>query len=69
MSRVQPAWPPEGSGLRVETRGGTARLTWRAATDADGMYGYQILRAAGDGPLVHHASVRAAISTEVMAKK
>jgi len=58
--RVPPEWPKDGPGLRAEARGGTVRLTWRAATDGDAMYGYQVLRAEGEGPLVHHASVRAA---------
>lgn len=58
--RIPPAWPAGGPGLRAEYKDGSVRLGWRAATDDEAVYGYQVLRAEGDGPLVHHASVRAA---------
>jgi hypothetical protein len=61
---VPPVWPESGAELRAEHKDGRVLLRWRAATDNEAMYGYQVFRAedlAGDGSglLVHHASVRA----------
>jgi 2,4-dienoyl-CoA reductase-like NADH-dependent reductase (Old Yellow Enzyme family) len=56
-----PEWPASGPELLALYENGRVVLRWRAATDSDGMYGYQVFR--GDrstgGALVHHASVRA----------
>lgn len=57
---VPPRWPSSGAELRAEPHAGRVLLRWRAASDDDGMYGYQIFRAEDDGLLLHHASVRAA---------
>ena len=57
---IAPRWSEAGPALSAEASEGRIVLRWHAATDDDGMYGYQILRAEGDGILVHHASVRAA---------
>src|SRR5206468_2128187 len=58
---IPPAWPEDGSALRAECSQGRVLLRWKAATDNEAMYGYQVFR--GDpstgGALVHHASVRA----------
>jgi hypothetical protein len=58
---VPPTFPPEGDGLRAEHKEGRVLLRWRAASDNEAVYGYQVFR--GDettgGALVHHASVRA----------
>ncbi len=56
---VPPAWPQGGPGLRAEYSQGRVLLRWIAATDNEGMYGYQVLRGEGEsGLLAHHASVR-----------
>ncbi|MBX3187587.1 MAG: NADH:flavin oxidoreductase [Labilithrix sp.] len=55
---VPPAWPESGSCLTAEHKEGRVLLRWKAATDNEAMYGYQVFRAEG-GLLVHHASVRA----------
>ncbi len=65
-----PKWPTGGAALTAEHKDGRVLLRWHAATDAGGMYGYQVFRgeelgaheSAGDATgalLVHHASVRA----------
>jgi len=59
-----PTWPENGAELRAEPKDGKVLLRWRAATDNEAMYGYQVFRAedvagAGRGLLLHHASVRA----------
>ncbi len=56
---VPPAWPAAGAGLTAEYREGRVLLRWTAATDNEAVYGYQIVRAEGDGILVHHSSARA----------
>ncbi len=59
---VPPSWSEDGPGLRAEYKNGHVVLRWEAATDAGGMYGYQVFRGeagATGGALVHHASVRA----------
>ncbi|HEX7602880.1 MAG TPA: NADH:flavin oxidoreductase [Polyangiaceae bacterium] len=55
-----PEWPAAGPSVGAELKEGRVLLRWLAATDNEGMYGYQVLRAEGDGLLLHHASVRAA---------
>ena len=57
---VPPAWPAAGAGLTAEVSGGRVLLRWRAATDADGVYGYELMRADPGGILLHYASIRAA---------
>jgi 2,4-dienoyl-CoA reductase-like NADH-dependent reductase (Old Yellow Enzyme family) len=53
-----PVWPDGGAELRAEYNQGRVLLRWKAASDPEGMYGYQVFR--GETlPLVHHASVRA----------
>lgn len=57
-----PAWPRSGPNLRAESNNGRVLLRWRAATDNEAVYGYQVFRGervATGGALVHHASVRA----------
>ncbi len=58
--RIPPEWAEGGPGLTAEVSAGRVLLRWHAATDNEAVYGYQVLRAEGDGILVHHASVRAA---------
>jgi 2,4-dienoyl-CoA reductase-like NADH-dependent reductase (Old Yellow Enzyme family) len=55
---VPPEWSAGGPALHAEYKDGRVLLRWRAATDNEGMYGYQVFRAEGGHPLVHHASVR-----------
>jgi 2,4-dienoyl-CoA reductase-like NADH-dependent reductase (Old Yellow Enzyme family) len=56
---VPPAWAASGPGLTVEYKDGRVLLRWKAATDNEQMYGYQVMRAEGEGLLVHFASTRA----------
>lgn len=57
---VPPEWPSRGAGLRAEYKDGRVLLQWHAATDNEGLYGYQVFRAdpITAGILQHHASVR-----------
>jgi 2,4-dienoyl-CoA reductase-like NADH-dependent reductase (Old Yellow Enzyme family) len=57
---IPPTWPSEGAGLSAEYDGGRVLLQWRAATDNEELYGYEVFRAAGAGTAIHRASVRAA---------
>jgi 2,4-dienoyl-CoA reductase-like NADH-dependent reductase (Old Yellow Enzyme family) len=57
---IAPAWPDGGAGLTAEYRDGRVLLRWRAATDNEQMYGYQVFRGEGGAPLAHFASSRAA---------
>jgi 2,4-dienoyl-CoA reductase-like NADH-dependent reductase (Old Yellow Enzyme family) len=57
---VAPAWPASGAELTGEYKDGRVLLRWKAATDNEQMYGYQIFRAEAGGPLAHFASTRAA---------
>jgi 2,4-dienoyl-CoA reductase-like NADH-dependent reductase (Old Yellow Enzyme family) len=56
-----PEWPAGGAELRAECKDGRVLLRWKAATDNEAIYGYQVFRGdrATGGALVHHASVRA----------
>lgn len=56
---VPPSWPAGGSELRAEYSKGRVLLAWRAATDNEQVYGYEVLRGERGGPMVHHTSVRA----------
>jgi 2,4-dienoyl-CoA reductase-like NADH-dependent reductase (Old Yellow Enzyme family) len=60
---IAPVWPEEGAALSADAKDGRVLLRWRAATDNEAMYGYQVLRGEqlGDAVplLAHHASVRA----------
>ncbi|HEY8074763.1 MAG TPA: NADH:flavin oxidoreductase [Labilithrix sp.] len=57
-----PTWPDGSPDLHAEYKNGLVLLRWKAASDPEGMYGYQVFRGertATGGALVHHASVRA----------
>jgi len=54
-----PEWPHEGAGLTVEYKDGRVLLRWRAASDNEAMYGYEVLRQEGQSPFRHWSSVRA----------
>ena len=57
---VPPAWPSEGPGVGAEYKEGRVLVRWRAATDNEAVYGYQVFRGEGPGDVLrHHASVRA----------
>jgi 2,4-dienoyl-CoA reductase-like NADH-dependent reductase (Old Yellow Enzyme family) len=56
---IAPVWPATGAGLTAEYKDGRVLLRWKAATDNEAMYGYQIFRAEGLAPLAHFASTRA----------
>ncbi|HEY2512929.1 MAG TPA: NADH:flavin oxidoreductase [Polyangiaceae bacterium] len=57
---VPPAWPASGPELTAEYKEGRVLLRWKAATDNEQMYGYQIFRGEGALEPTHHASARAA---------
>ena len=54
-----PRWPEDGAQLTATCATGRVVLTWRSASDNEGMYGYQLFRSEDDGPFVHYASLRA----------
>jgi 2,4-dienoyl-CoA reductase-like NADH-dependent reductase (Old Yellow Enzyme family) len=56
--REPPAWPENGPGLSAKLDGGRVLLRWSPATDNEAVYGYEVLRAEGEGMLLHFASVR-----------
>ena len=59
-----PAWPATGAGLRVfEEPQGHLRLSWSAAVDAEGVYGYWIERSADGAPWEIVSAVRADMHT------
>ncbi len=57
---IAPEWSLAGAALRARYDDGRVLLDWAAATDNEGVYGYQVLRGEGEGPLVHLGSTRAA---------
>ncbi len=57
---VAPEWPASGASLTADVTGGRVLLRWRAATDNEAIYGYELLRAEAGGILMHYASIRAA---------
>jgi 2,4-dienoyl-CoA reductase-like NADH-dependent reductase (Old Yellow Enzyme family) len=52
-----PAWATGGA-LEAAESAGRVHLRWEAATDSEAIYGYEIFRAAGDGPFEHVNSVK-----------
>jgi 2,4-dienoyl-CoA reductase-like NADH-dependent reductase (Old Yellow Enzyme family) len=55
--RSSPVWPSDG-GLRAEESAGRVRLSWDTASDAEGIYGYEIYRSGGSAPFEHVHSVK-----------
>ncbi len=52
-----PAWPDEGAQIAARlNENGQVRLTWQAASDPQGVYGYEIFRSVNAGPFVHLTS-------------
>jgi hypothetical protein len=46
-----PSWPPGGANARVfEEPQGHVRISWDAAVDREGVYGYEVLRSVDGGP-------------------
>ena len=59
-----PTWPEGGAGLRVfEEPKGHVRLSWSAARDPQGIYGYWIERSSDGGPWEILSAVRADMHT------
>jgi 2,4-dienoyl-CoA reductase-like NADH-dependent reductase (Old Yellow Enzyme family) len=59
-----PSWPVSGAGLRVfEEPKGHVRLSWSAARDLEGLYGYWVERSADGGPWDIVSAVRADMHT------
>ncbi len=57
---VPPAWALAGPEMTVIYKDGRVLVRWRAATDNEVVYGYQVMRGENGGPMVHYASVRGA---------
>ncbi len=62
---IPPEWPVSGPGLSADASGGRVLLRWHAATDNEGVHGYEVLRAESTDPsatgvMLHYASVRGA---------
>jgi 2,4-dienoyl-CoA reductase-like NADH-dependent reductase (Old Yellow Enzyme family) len=55
---VAPSWSGGGPSLRAVESAGRVHLRWNAAVDDVAVYGYEIHRAAGDGPFDHLTSVK-----------
>jgi hypothetical protein len=55
-----PEWATGGPDFRADYKDGRALLRWKAATDNEVVYGYQVFRAEGGLPMSHYASVRGA---------
>jgi hypothetical protein len=53
-----PRWGPDGPALDAVASGGRVHLRWSAAQDDVAVYGYEIHRAAADGPFDHLTSVK-----------
>lgn len=54
-----PTWGEGGPRIRAEYKDGRVLVRWEKAFDDEGLYGYEVLRGAGEsGLLVHVASVR-----------
>ncbi|HKZ69881.1 MAG TPA: hypothetical protein VJ020_07365, partial [Anaerolineales bacterium] len=55
--QTPPAWLDGGARVTaVVNENGQVRLSWRAASDPKGVYGYEIFRAVNGGPFVHLTS-------------
>jgi 2,4-dienoyl-CoA reductase-like NADH-dependent reductase (Old Yellow Enzyme family) len=54
--RTPPHWPTDGKLNVVPRENGQLRLTWEAAIDDEGLYGYEVFRSINDGPFAHLAS-------------
>jgi 2,4-dienoyl-CoA reductase-like NADH-dependent reductase (Old Yellow Enzyme family) len=54
---VPPQWP-SGKGLVAASETGRIHLFWKAAADAESVYGYEVLRSDGGGAPVHLTSVK-----------
>ena len=55
--RQPPEWPAAGAGLAIRpNENGQLRLTWQAARDPQGVYGYEIFRSVNEGPFIHLTS-------------
>jgi len=57
---VPPTWAASGPELLVEYKAGRVLVRWKAATDNEVLYGYQIMRGESGAPMSHYASVRGA---------
>jgi 2,4-dienoyl-CoA reductase-like NADH-dependent reductase (Old Yellow Enzyme family) len=57
---IPPTWAASGPELTVEYKDGRVLLRWKAASDNEVLYGYQVMRGEGGLPMSHFASVRSA---------
>src|SRR5665811_608302 len=57
---IPPAWTATGAELSAEYKDGRVLLRWKAATDNEQMYGYQVFRGEDGSEPTHYASTRAA---------
>jgi 2,4-dienoyl-CoA reductase-like NADH-dependent reductase (Old Yellow Enzyme family) len=56
---IPPVWPASGAELTAEYKEGRVLLRWKAATDNEQVYGYQVFRGESPAPPTHFASTRA----------
>jgi dimethylglycine catabolism A len=57
---IPPAWAASGPEMTVEYKDGRVLVRWKAATDNEVLYGYQVMRGENGMPMSHYASVRGA---------
>lgn len=55
---IPPSWPEAGAEVTASYSNGRVVVSWKPATDNEGMYGYQLFRAEDDGAFLHYASIR-----------
>jgi len=61
--REPPRWPEGGAQLVAEPAHGRVTLRWRAASDNEEVYGYEVFRAEGEGTFAHLATSRGAMTS------
>lgn len=55
---IAPQWPAGGAGLNANIARGRIELRWSAASDAEGVYGYDILRSTGGSEFIKIAAAK-----------
>ncbi|MCC6574036.1 MAG: NADH:flavin oxidoreductase [Planctomycetes bacterium] len=58
-----PQWPASGDGLKIEHKNGRIYLRWNAASDNEGVYGYDVFRAEGAGEFMRLTAVPGGLTT------
>ncbi len=58
-----PQWAASGAELKIEHKNGRIYLRWNAASDNEGVYGYDVWRAAGEGEFSRLTAVPGGLTT------